>query len=311
MVKLKRAIKGLMLLLLSVSFSLPLVACGNDSAEAEKTEDTMTSCGLYTKLTFTVDSGNGQVWATAENSLTILPSTVIVELELYRSETYKESYAEMSLADSKYSADLDQGETLTVTASTDGKESYWKVKMRYKIDRDKWEEQISETLLFGADGTRKEIVSKPVTEDKEYYVSDLLKTDAQIMQGIIWHTEYNNNARIRIADIFNFDKDILMDINSVVGKVKLIPYAFDTLEAKYYFLRGTFEPELKLSFVYSDGESISIAVNDISKKDIGINLYVSCIKNGVGKNFVSLIDDETKGILLDLVTKIYIGYKNK
>ena len=119
--------------------------CGNEE---------VTPRGIYTKMDFAVDGGNGKVWLTAKNQFTLFPSTVTVTVELYRADTYQEDFANMTLVASNYIYDLDQGETLTATASTDGKQSYWKAKGRYKRDSSDWVEVVFDTVLFNANGYR-------------------------------------------------------------------------------------------------------------------------------------------------------------
>ncbi len=108
--------------------------------------------GIYTDLNFSLNGGNGQVWFSVKNKFTLFPSIVMVHVELYRSDTYRESYTEMTLVASNYIYDLDQGNTISAVYQTNGKQSYWKGRAYYKIDSASWNEKLSATILFNADG---------------------------------------------------------------------------------------------------------------------------------------------------------------
>ena len=108
--------------------------------------------GIYTKLTLTLDCGDGKVWATVKNTYTLLPSTVRVTVELYKSERPVSSYREMELAAENSINDLDIFQTLTVEASTGGKGYYWQARMYYRIDNGEWQEQVTEVMSISADG---------------------------------------------------------------------------------------------------------------------------------------------------------------
>lgn len=89
-------------------------------------------------LSLSIDCGEGKVWATAKNTFTWYYSTVIVILLLYSSDTYMESYTDMTLVSSNQTGDLDMGKTITTEASTGGVEKYWLARMRYKINSGEW-----------------------------------------------------------------------------------------------------------------------------------------------------------------------------
>lgn len=50
----------------------------------------MSPYGLATSLSLSINSGNGKVWATVKNDLTVFSSTVIVIVQLYSSDSYAE-----------------------------------------------------------------------------------------------------------------------------------------------------------------------------------------------------------------------------
>lgn len=151
------------ILMLFISLSCIIVYNGKVSKAYTEQADNLvyssenkkvSTLGLYTKLTFSLGGGNGQVWFSAKNKFTLFPATVIVYLELYNSDTYQENYSDMTLVATNYTADLDQGKTLTAIYQTNGKQSYWKARTSYKIDNNDWQEFISETVLFNEHGVR-------------------------------------------------------------------------------------------------------------------------------------------------------------
>lgn len=108
--------------------------------------------GIYTSLSFAMDGGNGRIWATAKNEVTIFPSTVRVTVELYCSDVYCASYEKMTLAASNSISDLNMGESITVNCSTGGKQKYWQGRMVYKIDNKFPETKITQIMIFDANG---------------------------------------------------------------------------------------------------------------------------------------------------------------
>ncbi len=70
----------------------------------------------------------------------------------FYSYDYQESYKNMILANKTYIADLDQGKTLTASASTEGETRYWQARMYYRIDNGSWEEKMTGTYLVDGQG---------------------------------------------------------------------------------------------------------------------------------------------------------------
>ena len=154
----KRFIKPTLTALLAfacLATSCATVTPENAKAETVTTPNTQESIlrGIYTSMGITLDGGNGKVWVTASNHLTILPSTVWVRVELYSSETYQSSYEDMTLVASNSIADLNMGESIIAEASTGGVQKYWCGCVKYKVDNKQLEEMITGTFLFTADGT--------------------------------------------------------------------------------------------------------------------------------------------------------------
>ena len=160
MKKMKKAIMSVMAVMLTAVQSVAFASCGNKTADSgsEKktsvTEENGAPLGIYTDLQFVLNGENGTVTASVKNKFTLFPSTVTVNLELYRSYDLQDSVSSMTLIASNNIYDLDQGETLSVTASTEGRQSFWKARARYKIDNKPWQERLSETVLFDKDGNK-------------------------------------------------------------------------------------------------------------------------------------------------------------
>lgn len=111
-----------------------------------------TTRGIYTALSLSINGADGKVWATVKNDFTLFPATVIVIVELYSSDTYYESYTQMTLTSRNTIDDLNMGNTIKAEASTGGVQKYWQARMRYKIDNKAWEERVTDSLLFDANG---------------------------------------------------------------------------------------------------------------------------------------------------------------
>ena len=300
-------IVGFLLLCIALQ-CLSFAACGGagNSGDGEGVEP----LGLYTDLQFSLHGENGQVQASVKNKFTLLPSTVTVNIELYRSDSFKESVADMTLAASNYIYDLDQGKTITATASTDGKQSYWKARAYYKVDNKPWQETFSETVLFTADGI-KTTVSAPVPEDKDYYISDFLQPDAERVEINIHlpplHPEGLWMSRVYVY----FDNEEQMNTaKDIFGEIKLDP--FDdmnilTPQEQLSFLG--IHIGLNMSIHYEDGSYVFIRINDNLKDKIGANLFVRYvyIENGneILKNFTALISDEARDALTELANDAF------
>lgn len=121
----------------------PYSAYAQTEEEANQTTDAgeegTPSERLFTQLSISINCGDGKVWATAKNDFTLFPSTVVVIVQLYSSDTYAESYEQMTLVSANSTSDLDMGNTITTEASTGGVEKFWLARMRYKIDNGSWE----------------------------------------------------------------------------------------------------------------------------------------------------------------------------
>lgn len=115
-------------------------------------EDVAVPLSLITKLELTIDGGNGQVWAIAHNKISIFASSVPVVVEIYSSDSYQESYKDMTLESREYINHLKSGQSITATASTNGQQKYWKGRMYFNIDNKGWSEEVTSTWLCDAKG---------------------------------------------------------------------------------------------------------------------------------------------------------------
>ncbi len=124
----------------------------NAKAETTNQNEEVETRGIYTSLDLKIDGRNGEVWATVKNKFTLFPSTVYVIVQLYSSETYQDSWQNMTLVCQNSITDLDQGNSITTSASTNGEQKYWKARAYYKIDNKAWQEKTTETWLMNGDG---------------------------------------------------------------------------------------------------------------------------------------------------------------
>lgn len=108
--------------------------------------------GLYTSLSISINGGDGKVWVTVKNDLTIFPSTVYVIVQLFSSETYCEDYNDMTLAAANSTLDLNMGKSIVAQANTAGQQKYWIGRMRYRVDAGSWKEKTVGPALYDAEG---------------------------------------------------------------------------------------------------------------------------------------------------------------
>lgn len=156
--KKKKLIFSVVLLLVLSSIFLQRVDFSANAEEYEtEISNELSPRGLYAKLQLAIDGGDGTIIATVKNVFTLFPSTVNVIVELYSSEERQESYTAMTLSTRNSTLDLDQGETISTTASTEGKTLWWTARMRYKINFKDWEERVTNIIQFDGLGNFIEI----------------------------------------------------------------------------------------------------------------------------------------------------------
>ena len=90
MSKVKKLFISVLSVLLIGAQSVAFASCGNETADSgseKKTsvmEENGAPLGIYTDLQFVLNGENGTVTASVKNKFTLFPSTVTVNLELYR-----------------------------------------------------------------------------------------------------------------------------------------------------------------------------------------------------------------------------------
>ena len=323
MSKVKKLFISVLSVLLIGAQSVAFASCGNKTADSgsEKktsvTEENGAPLGIYTDLQFALNGENGTVTASVKNKFTLFPSTVTVNLELYRSYDLQDSVSSMTLITSNNIYDLDQGETLSVTASTEGRQSFWKARARYKIDNKPWQERLSETVLFDKDGNKTELPDT-IPDDREYYISDFLQDYTKTVAFIrvappqdkkdYWYMG-GHGTFFRSEEEFNVIKDLF-------GEVKLDPY--NEPFAKEQLSQGVLFSYSLLPFriqtTLDDGAKINLYFDDI-QNIWNFNLFVEYCKENektpIYKYFTATVSDEMKQALIDYTTSLFWDANNK
>lgn len=138
------------LIFLSTRTALASESCedANNISESESVQPR----GLFTSLSISINGGDGKVWVTVKNDLTVLPSKVYVVVQLFSSETYLEDYNDMVLTASNSTLDLNMGESIVAEASTESKQKYWIGRMRYRVDVGAWKEKTVGPAIYDGNG---------------------------------------------------------------------------------------------------------------------------------------------------------------
>ena len=146
-------------LLMACPMSLTLYSCLGMSAPSRyegvpysSTQSAVSPYGIYTHIAIFIEGKNGRIHAWAKNIFTLFPSIVPVYVELYSSTTYQDSCAAMKLETYAYTSDLDQGEQIETSISTNGQQKYWKARARFRLDGSDWAITETATLLYNAAG---------------------------------------------------------------------------------------------------------------------------------------------------------------
>ncbi len=323
MKKMKKAIMSVMAVMLTAVQSVAFASCGNKTADSgsEKktsvTEENGAPLGIYTDLQFVLNGENGTVTASVKNKFTLFPSTVTVNLELYRSYDLQDSVSSMTLIASNNIYDLDQGETLSVTASTEGRQSFWKARARYKIDNKPWQERLSETVLFDKDGNKTELPDT-IPDDREYYISDFLQDYTKTVAFIrvappqdkkdYWYTGAHGT--------FFESEEELNVIKDLFGEIKLDrhnePFAKEQLGQGILFSYSAlpFRIQTKLD----DGTNIHLYIDDLQEIwdfNLFVEYYNENKKPFIYKYFTATVSDEMKQALIDYTTSLFWDVNNK
>ena len=323
MSKVKKLFISVLSVLLIGAQSVAFASCGNktaDSGSEKKTsvmEENGAPLGIYTDLQFALNGENGTVTASVKNKFTLFPSTVTVNLELYRSYDLQDSVSSMKLIASNNIYDLDQGETLSVTASTEGRQSFWKARASYKIDNNPWQERLSETVLFDKDGNKTELPDT-IPDDREYYISDFLQDYTKTVAFIrvappqdkkdYWYMG-GHGTFFRSEEEFNIIKDLF-------GEIKLDrhnePFAKEQLGQGILFSYSAlpFRIQTKLD----DGTNIHLYIDDLQEIwdfNLFVEYYNEDKKPFIYKYFTATVSDEMKQALIDYTTSLFWDANNK
>lgn len=323
MSKVKKLFISVLSVLLIGAQSVAFASCGNETADSgsEKktsvTEENGAPLGIYTDLQFALNGENGTVTASVKNKFTLFPSTVTVNLELYRSYDLQDSVSSMTLIASNNIYDLDQGETLSVTASTEGRQSFWKARARYKIDNKPWQERLSETVLFDKDGNKTELPDT-IPDDREYYISDFLQDYTKTVAFIrvappqdkkdYWYTGAN-------VTFFESEEELNV-IKDLFGEIKLDrhnePFAKEQLGQGILFSYSAlpFRIQTKLD----DGTNIHLYIDDLQEIwdfNLFVEYYNEDKKPFIYKYFTATVSDEMKQALIYYTTSLFWDANNK
>ena len=126
---------------------------GEAVAAGEVCSETADRRALLALLNFYMEGSDGEVRGILKNEFTLFPGIVQVQIELFSSPTYTESYEEMQLERRIYNGDLDQGEQLVARASTDGEQRYWMARTMANIDGQGNRYTVYGPYLFDGNGT--------------------------------------------------------------------------------------------------------------------------------------------------------------
>lgn len=107
---------------------------------------------LFVDVVVAIDGGNGEVWSAAQTKSAIFATTIKVVLELYSSDTYQDSYLNMTLEKRVSVDNLKKGEIIKAVMPTNGVQKYWRGRMYYKADSADWKYGETPTVLYDANG---------------------------------------------------------------------------------------------------------------------------------------------------------------
>lgn len=134
------------------------LVCGAASVSPSKVAsaavaDTAEPYGLHASVSVQMQCNSTQVWASAKNDFTLFPSKVYVEIVLYSSTAYTENVSSMQEEARNSIADLDMGKSIEARADIDGRDLYWRARIRYNRDNGNWVTKETATYYILGDGT--------------------------------------------------------------------------------------------------------------------------------------------------------------
>ena len=219
--------------------------------------------GIYTKLTLTLDCGDGKVWATVKNTYTLLPSTVRVTVELYKSERPVSSYREMELAAENSINDLDIFQTVTAEAPTGGRAYYWQARMYYRIDNGDWQERVTNIMLISYNGKIISVSYTPEEETENIYLKDIITDEARgIYVDEYFGDDREYSSTKYVKDSANIDKIFSFFKNIQCEKISSQQYTYE----EYHTAKDSVhneckdEYEFRFSFSGSNRDVISLGI---------------------------------------------------
>lgn len=138
--------------------SLCCLACGTVFATSPKVAsaavaDTVEPYGLHASVSVSLENNSTQVRAIAKNDFTLFPSKVYVEIVLYSFTTYTEDVTSMQEEARNSIDDLNMGKSIEATADINGRDLYWRARIRYRRDNGNWITKETATHYILADGT--------------------------------------------------------------------------------------------------------------------------------------------------------------
>lgn len=141
------------ILLLPLMAPHPANAAAQETAAEQATENSGETVQprIWTNLSLNLKGENGVVTASVKNTFTLFPSTVPVSIELYFSETYTTDYTKMDVVVYDSTPDLNMGETISVSAPTQGVQGYWCARVRYQENMGSFKDMITPVCLYDED----------------------------------------------------------------------------------------------------------------------------------------------------------------
>ncbi len=125
---------------------------GNCAVQSISNEDAIEPYGLITSIRASIKGKDGIIYAVAKNTFTLFPSKVQVYIELYSSNSFQEDFRNMTMICRNYTDDLNMGKSIETSAPTEGFQKYWKARAHYCMDGKAWNETVTDTMLYNAQG---------------------------------------------------------------------------------------------------------------------------------------------------------------
>lgn len=157
MEKARKILKVNLVLVLVLIIALIATIGYGSTAKAETVstaDDDVTTRGVYTRLSLTLDSKNGIISATVKNEFTLGYSTIQVIVEIYSSYEMYSSTDDMTLESRNTTTDLDIYKTITTTCPVGGESKYWCAVMEYKQDSKDWVRKTTSVVHLDANGNK-------------------------------------------------------------------------------------------------------------------------------------------------------------